>query len=212
MTPCILKSAVKFTFFAGIVVTAHFCSPQLDGNRQSAGSSASVLPIETVSPVPSPKDSTERYESSGFTVVKFQNEPIALLQLEFHPVKDPKQAQVTLLVQNVSEKTVRLVTYGMGVSNLCTEFMYVMVPTPQIGYGDWQLLDGPATGNSHTPSLKPGEKVTIKISKDTNLSRLLNPKTYASCPEGHKNPELMLQNVYFEDGSVWKPHPANTSP
>jgi hypothetical protein len=80
--------------------------------------------------------------------------------------------------------------------------MYKAILTPYIGYGDWSLIG--SREEKHPPTLKPNEKVTIELSKDEQLKKFLEPKTYRSCPDGYKKPELSLIRVYFEDGTVWK--------
>jgi hypothetical protein len=88
---------------------------------------------------------------------------------------------MTLEIQNVSDKTVRLVTYGLGVSTLCSDFIYAVIPSPRIGYGDWTAEGVKAIGSSE-PALKPQQKATIIVGRDKYLADLLNPRTYSSCP------------------------------
>lgn len=149
---------------------------------------------------------SDREEQAAVTVVHFSNEPFALLRVDV----DAKRSQMTLEIQNVTDKTVRLVTYGLGVSTLCSEFMYTMIPSPRIGYGDWTAGGVKVTGRSDPP-LKPQQKATIVVVRDKYLTDLLNPKTYRSCPVDHKKPELMLQNVYFDDGTEWRPNQQRSS-
>ena len=157
--------------------------------------------------IQAPLAQNEIEELASVRVVHVLNEPFALRRVE----SDAKKRQMTLEIQNVSDKTVRLVTYGLGVSTLCSEFMYTMVPTPRIGYGDWSLAGVKSTSQINRP-LKPHERATIVVVRDKYLSDLLNPKMYGSCPNGHKKPELMLQNVYFDDGTEWRPNQQRTSP
>jgi hypothetical protein len=69
-------------------------------------------------------------------------------------------------------------------------------PSPRILYGSMGT----------EPPLQPSEKATIKVPSDKLLRTLLNPKTYKSCPEAHKKPQLMIQEVHFDDGAVWHPN------
>ena len=168
-----------------------------------AGSCSSTRSENAPPSSPQATPTPEREERGGITVVHFANEPFALLRVEV----DVKSTQMTLEIQNVSNKTVRLVTYGLGVSTRCSEFMYSMIPSPRIGYGDWSAA-GIKVPDHADATLKPQEKATIVVARDKYLLELLNAKTYHSCPDGHKKPELMLQNVYFDDGTEWRPNQA----
>lgn len=174
--------------------------------QQTEKAEGSVAQASANQPSPAPSlQPTTIEEHNEITVVHFPNEPFAVLRIDVANTNDLKNSRLTLEVQNVSEKTVRLVTYGLGESVLCSEFMYAMIPTPNMGYGDWRIV-GAKTNLRDEPPLKPRQRATITIERDQNLAKLLNPKTFRSCPEGHKKPELMLQNVYFVDGTEWRPN------
>ncbi len=179
--------------------------------QQTEEAARSVAPASANQPLPEPSlQPTTIEEHNDVTVVHFPNEPFALLRINIAKTADLKNSRLTLEIQNVSEKTVGLVTYGLGESVLCSEFMYTMIPTPNIGYGDWRIV-GAKRNLRDEPPLKPQQRATITVERDKYLEDLLNPKTFRSCPDGHKKPELMLQNVYFDDGTEWRPNQQRSS-
>ena len=133
------------------------------------------------------------------TLMRLPNEPLTLLRADV----DAKRTQLILEIQNVSDKTVRLATYQLGISPRCSEFMYAAILSPDISYGD-RSVAGFKGNHQSDPPLEPQQKATIIVTRDQKLSQFLNAKTYRSCPEGHAKPELVLQNVYFDDGTEWR--------
>lgn len=196
-------------FFVGGMILAilQSCFGQQAGTKSAPPTEKNAHSVMATTQQPSPTPQpTQRIERSGFTIVQFPDEPIVLLSAELIQADQPRRAELLLEIQNVSAKTARLILYGMGPSLLCSEFMYSPVPSPYIGYGDWAVGEHHVPGMPTAPALKPNEKATIRVSKDKFLRDLLKPGMYKSCPDGHKQPELMLQDVYFADGTLWKPN------
>lgn len=190
---------------AGSLMATTSCSSNPAANKPPAQRNGPVS-VQSSTPQASPTPQpTERIGYADLTLVRFPDEPMLLTQVEIMKAKGLKNAELMLEAQNVSKKGVKLVAYGMGVSELCPEYMYSSIPTPYIGYGDWSLA-GLDIKSSNEPLLKPGEKAIIKVPTERWLSKLLSPGTYRSCPEGYRKPELMLQDVYFDDGTMWRPN------
>jgi hypothetical protein len=191
-------SVVFYAFVLGIsILNLPFCSQSLlQKNKNSmptpsASSSPQLLP-------PSPP-----IQRDFVSIIHYSNEPIALLDAQLTNPQVPAQSDMHLTVQNVSGKSVKFVQYSMLPAERCTEFMYTGVPVPRIGYGDWSVRGESEKANPNQPPLNPNDKAQIVVKNDDYLSHQLNPKTYASCPEGYRKPELMLVAVYFTDGTNW---------
>jgi hypothetical protein len=187
-------------------LTTNSCSsrpPEIKRSSPTAGvEKTSVSPEASLT---APQNETQEYP--GVTVVHFPDEPSAFLGVEVFRAPNPRNSRFTLTIENISGKTVKLVRYGLGVPlpDLCPEYMYAAVPTPDMGYGDWSVAGIRMNTAREEPPLKPHERATITVSKNEYLEKLLNPKTYRRCEEGHKKPELMIQEAYFEDGTAWAP-------
>jgi hypothetical protein len=195
----ILKS--KLLWLVSILALLCSCLTSKPNNPQPQNSAVIATRPSPTSP------SFQQIERGSFTVIQASNEPIALLDLQVINETHPAKAELLLSIQNVSDKSVRFISYGIGVPIECTEYMYTTVPTPRIGYGEWSLRGYGERDDPSQLELKPGGKAIIRVSKDEFLPTYLKPKTFESCPEGHKKGEFQLMEVYFDDKSVWKPQP-----
>jgi hypothetical protein len=148
---------------------------------------------------PSPRGpSLEIRNHDYFTILRVSDEPVALLNVRFSNPDAPLLSDLILEIQNVSDKLVTQVDYGMWPSEMCSDYMYALPPSsPNISYRDTE---------AGKQALRPNDKATINVSSDKRLRRLLDPKTYVSCPEAHKKPQLMIQEVHYAGGGVWYPN------
>jgi hypothetical protein len=165
-------------------------------NNQDPPSQNSASATPSVSPTP---ELVKIRQHDYFTIRFVSNEPIALLDVKLTKPDNPLKSGLVLEIQNKSDKPVKLVEYGIGPYELCSDYMYGTVPSPRIAYESGK--ESPSE-----PVLQLNDKAIIKVSNGKELRRFLNPKTYESCPEGYKKAILMLQEVHFADGGVWRPN------
>ena len=183
-----LTSSVSQFALVALLLISSSCSTRRYQGQQN--------PVTTQSsPVFMPTQEIIRHDY--FSILRVSDEPVALLSVRLTNPEELLLSDLVLEIQNVSGKPVKQVEYGIWPSEMCSDYTYAMTPPcPRILYG--------SVGGE--PPLQPTDKATIKVPNDKLLQTLLNPKTYESCPEAHKKPQLMIQEVHFDDGAVWYPN------
>ncbi len=183
---CKMKLAVAIvTFLLGAVVF-----------RSCA--SSTEPPTRRISQVVSNNEATPARELvrtrrlGQFIVRDVSKEPVALLSAE--SLKGYEE--LILEFENVSTQPINLVEYGISRHEECAEYMYAATSSPRMVYG---------AEKAEVP-LTPGMVGKLQVMRSKNLTDLLNPKTYESCDPNNRSPILMLMEVRFEDGSVWRPY------
>ena len=127
----------------------------------------------------------------AFIVRHVPKEPVELLSVQ---TLDRHEGLV-MNFKNVSEHEIKGVEYGISRHEECAEYMYVFTPSPRMLYGNEK---------SEIP-IGPGKQASLRVPPSIELAKLLDSKTYASCSSDNRSPILMLAEVRFTDGSIWRP-------
>jgi hypothetical protein len=97
--------------------------------------------------------------------------------------------------ENISEQEIKSVEYGISRHEECAQYMYVFTPSPRTIYGD---------DKGEIP-IGPGKQASLRVPPSIELAKLLDSRTYASCSSENRSPILMLAEVRFSDGNIWRP-------
>src|SRR5262245_5543024 len=181
-----MKLAVAIvTFLLGVLVFRSCASSTLPSTRPIS----KVVPNNEATPT---RELVQTRRLGQFIVRHVSKEPVALLSAE--SVKG--HGELSLEFQNLSDQTIKGVEYAISRHEKCAEYMYVFTPSPRVDYGD-EKGEVPITPVGHGK---------LRVTRSKELTDLLNLKTYASCDVDNRSPILMLMEVRFEDGRVWRPY------
>jgi hypothetical protein len=184
MLPNIMKYQLAF-----FVIILGSLVPSCSVSRTQVQQQASKVVAEAVASHTPELVQTTRLGS--FIVRHVSKEPVELLSV---PTSDRNKGLV-MNFENVSERAIKSVEYGISRHEECAEYMYVFTPSPRMIYGD----------NKGEIPIGPGGQTSLRVPPSIELRKLLDSRTYASCSGDNKSPILMLEEVRFSDGSIWRP-------
>jgi hypothetical protein len=177
----------RITLF--VVVFVGFALASCSISRKQLPARTNKLVSEAVaSPTPELVHTTR---VGTFIVRHVSKEPVELLSVQ--TLDRPKA--LVMNFKNISEHEIKSVEYGISRHEQCAEYMYVFTASPRIIYGNEK---------SEMP-ISPGNEVSLRVPPSLELSKLLDSKTYATCSSDNRSPILMLAEVRFTDGSIWRP-------
>ena len=183
-----LSYVMKFRSVLFVLVSAGFVLSSCSVSRTQLPQRANKVMLE---PVASPTPELVQTRLGAFIVRYVSNEPVELLSVE---TLDRHEGLV-MNFKNVSEHEIKGVEYGILRHELCAEYMYAFESSTRMIYGNEK---------SEIP-IGPGKEASLRVPPSIELAKLLDSKTYASCSSDNKSPILMLAEVRFTDGSIWRP-------
>ena len=187
MLPDVMKCPITLLLFVLCAILASSCS----ASRMQVQQSASNVTSEVVASATPELVQTTRLGS--FVVRHVSKEPVELLSVQ--TLNHHKG--LAMNIENVSEHDIKGVEYGISRHEECAEYMYVFTPSPRMLYGNEK---------SEIP-IGPGKQASLRVPPSIELAKLLDSKTYASCSSDNRSPILMLTEVRFADGGIWRSSP-----
>lgn len=153
---------------------------------------------------PNPRNTVKEFNLPEVEGVVRDEDPIVITGLNVIKEKNG-QRSLQIEFENVSDKPLKLLAFLFVHPPACPEFIYKLPPV--LLYGDATLLDAKRKGGID-PVLYPGQK-SAKTFKHKDYSKMLTPSTYKDCPFEPKNPHVILNKIWFADGTVWDPSAEN---